>query len=71
MASFSHAGICMDTKRRPPLWSRIMQAAQLARQRRALAALDAHILCDIGITADDAQAEAGKPVWDVPRHWLA
>jgi uncharacterized protein YjiS (DUF1127 family) len=28
-------------------------------------------LCDIGITADDAQAEAGKPVWDVPRHWLA
>lgn len=62
MASFSHAGICMDTKRRPPLWSRIMQAAQLARQRRALAALDAHILCDIGITADDAQAEAGKRV---------
>lgn len=39
------------------------------RQRRALAALDAHSLRDLGLTRDQALAEAARPVWDVPPHW--
>jgi uncharacterized protein YjiS (DUF1127 family) len=69
MASFTQAGLCTRPHHRLSLWSRIMQAVSLARQRRALARLDRHMLCDIGITTDAAQQEAAKPVWDVPRHW--
>ena len=41
----------------------------LARQRRALARMDDAQLRDIGVTQADAQAEAMRPVWDVPTHW--
>jgi uncharacterized protein YjiS (DUF1127 family) len=40
-----------------------------ARQRRALARLDDHLLRDIGIEPAAAWSEALRPVWDVPRHW--
>lgn len=40
------------------------------RQRRALARLDENQLADIGLTHDLAQAEAKRPIWDVPCHWL-
>ena len=43
--------------------------ASLARQRRALAALDSTQLDDIGLTAQDAEIEANRAVWDVPSHW--
>ncbi|MDU8910265.1 DUF1127 domain-containing protein [Aestuariicoccus sp. MJ-SS9] len=43
--------------------------AALARQRRALAKLDADTLRDVGITADEATIEAKRPVWDAPRNW--
>lgn len=33
------------------------------RQRRALLALDDHLLKDIGITRLDADREGGKPFW--------
>lgn len=36
---------------------------QRARQRRRLATLDAHLLRDVGLTRQDALAEAGKPFW--------
>ncbi len=42
----------------------------LWRQRRHLAALDAHLLKDIGLTPDEAAAEAARPVWDAPSTWL-
>ncbi len=35
----------------------------LAGQRRRLAAMEAHQLADIGITADAARREAAKPFW--------
>lgn len=35
----------------------------LSQQRRALADLDDRLLRDIGVTADDAAREAGKPFW--------
>lgn len=34
-----------------------------ARQRRALAGLDARSLCDIGLTRAQAVAEARRPFW--------
>ena len=40
------------------------------RQRQALAHLDAARLNDIGVTADEARAEADRPFWDVPSHWI-
>ena len=39
------------------------------RQRRALANLDEAALRDIGVTRAEAQAEASRPVWDVPETW--
>jgi uncharacterized protein YjiS (DUF1127 family) len=41
----------------------------LARQRRTLAALDDHILSDIGLTRAQAEAEADRPIWDAPSSW--
>lgn len=34
-----------------------------ARQRRALAELDEHLLHDIGRTKEEARREAAKPAW--------
>ena len=34
-----------------------------ARQRRVLAAMDDHLLKDIGLTRTDVGQEAGKPFW--------
>jgi uncharacterized protein YjiS (DUF1127 family) len=39
------------------------------RECRALARLDDHLLRDIGITRQEADREAMRPVWDVPDHW--
>jgi uncharacterized protein YjiS (DUF1127 family) len=40
------------------------------RSRRRLAELDDRMLRDVGLTREEAGREAGRPVWDVPRHWL-
>ena len=42
----------------------------LVRQRRHLAQLDDRMLTDIGLTRSQAMVESGRPVWDVPSHWL-
>ena len=39
------------------------------QQRRALLALDAHLLADIGLTRAEAMDEAARPLWDAPQHW--
>jgi len=49
---------------------RLASLIDLWRSRQALAKLDAHALQDIGISAKEAQNEAQKPVWDVPKNWL-
>ncbi len=41
----------------------------LFRQRQALARLDDAALEDIGFSRAEAEAEAARPVWDVPTHW--
>lgn len=52
-----------------PQRSGLMRYLDLYRQRRALAALDADGLNDIGVSREAAQAEARRPIWDAPRHW--
>lgn len=42
----------------------------LHRQRRQLAELDDHQLADIGVSRAEAEAEAARPAWDVPDHWM-
>jgi uncharacterized protein YjiS (DUF1127 family) len=42
----------------------------LARQRRALARMDAAQLRDLGISLDEARNEAARPVWDLPARWM-
>jgi uncharacterized protein YjiS (DUF1127 family) len=47
----------------------IWRALALRAQRRRLGQLDEAALRDIGVTPAQAQAEAERPVWDVPAHW--
>ena len=39
------------------------------RQRQALRGMDAARLADIGLTSRQADIEANRPFWDVPRSW--
>lgn len=48
---------------------RLLAAAAMARSRRSLARLDDHLLRDIGLSRDEALAEAHRPAWDPPLHW--
>jgi uncharacterized protein YjiS (DUF1127 family) len=43
---------------------RVLSWQEVARQRRALLALDERLLKDIGITRADAELEASRPFWD-------
>jgi uncharacterized protein YjiS (DUF1127 family) len=52
---------------RRPLYLRLLDLVELRRQRRALAALDDLRLRDIGLTREEAKAEARRPIWDAPR----
>ncbi len=40
------------------------------RQRHALDQLDDRMLRDIGVSRKEAADEVGRPIWDVPGHWL-
>ena len=57
-------------RRRPSYLRWIALAAEARRQRATLANLPPDRLDDIGLTPDAARAEANRPVWDVPGHWL-
>jgi uncharacterized protein YjiS (DUF1127 family) len=49
----------------------LARLAGLARSRKGLARLDDHLLRDIGVTRDEAMAEASRTPWDAPLHWKA
>ncbi len=51
------------------LLDRLHAAQALHRQHVALARLDHALLRDIGITREQAMAEAESSVWDAPSHW--
>ncbi len=44
-------------------------AEQVYRQRQKLARLSDELLRDIGLTSQDAQHEAARPIWDAPGPW--
>ena len=52
---------------RAPRHTSLLDALAVYRQRRALARLDDHALQDIGITREEAIAEARRPIWDITR----
>ena len=56
--------------RRTSLLTLIRKAIELKRQRRSLLRLSNRQLADIGISRDDAQREAARPIWDIPADWL-
>ena len=47
----------------------ILRSFALWRSRRDLANLDADALADVGISPQEAKAEAQRPVWDAPASW--
>lgn len=51
------------------LLNRIATARKLRRERKALLTMDAHLLCDIGLSRYEAVQEASRPVWDAPDRW--
>lgn len=62
------AGAVRHLRQRP---RSLIDLLLLRRQRRRLAALDDHMLEDIGVTRDAAETEARRTLWDVPNHWRA
>jgi uncharacterized protein YjiS (DUF1127 family) len=68
--------ICNDSavagtaKPRIAILETLRQVFALRQQRLALRELEDYRLCDLGLTRDEVSAEADKPLWDVPAHWL-
>lgn len=56
------------TPLRPIFGMKPLAMLSLARQRAALAAMDDAQLRDLGLTRDEALAEARRPIWDLPKH---
>ncbi|MEM6306736.1 MAG: DUF1127 domain-containing protein [Pseudomonadota bacterium] len=50
----------------PNVIKTILFAMETYKQRRALAALDADRLADLGLTQAQAQAEYNRLLWDLP-----
>jgi uncharacterized protein YjiS (DUF1127 family) len=50
--------------------ARLNDAVALYRSRARLATLDAHLLDDIGLDRNTADAEARRPIWDAPSSWI-
>lgn len=56
---------------RPGFLNRLHRMLSVWRQRDQLRRLDSRALEDIGLTRADAEAEAARPIWDVPDTWRA
>ena len=69
MVTLTHAH--PRSARRTGFFATVRLAYDAWRSRRALAALEDTALRDIGLTRDEAQAEANRPIWDVPSNWRA
>jgi len=54
---------------RKGFFARIQRLVEIRGQRQALLRLDAALLKDIGLTREEALAEAARPAWDAPRFW--
>ncbi|MEZ5777946.1 MAG: DUF1127 domain-containing protein [Paracoccaceae bacterium] len=56
--------------RRLSLLARLGQMRNVRRQRLDLRDMSDRQLRDIGLTRDEAEAEAERPLWDLPTIWL-
>ena len=56
-------------RRGKSLWSRLLTWHAIWSERRRLARLEAHRLNDLGLSIDDARAEARRKSWDAPERW--
>ena len=61
----SHSATYRPARRRTGLISML----NAWRSRQHLKALDDRALADIGISRAEADAEASRPIWDVPTTW--
>jgi len=57
------------TKQRPSVFAVIAHILATQGQRRALRALDAAALNDLGLSYAEANREANRAFWDVPATW--
>lgn len=55
------------TPLRPVMGLNVLALLAVARQRAALADMDDARLADLGLTRDEALAEARRPFWDLPK----
>lgn len=51
------------------IWGVVKSIGSTARQRKALGQLDDAALRDVGLTRQQAVAEANRSIWDVPSNW--
>ncbi|MBM9595323.1 DUF1127 domain-containing protein [Roseitranquillus sediminis] len=61
----------VSRRRRFGIFRRVLAALALRRSRQTLAGADDHILRDVGLTRAEAEAEAARPIWDIPAWWRA
>ena len=69
-ASIRTAAHCATLAANRGLFQRLQTIITTRRERQALLALDPALLCDIGLTREQALAEANRPIWDAPTTWL-
>lgn len=69
-ATASCPASCSPQKPHRSLLSRLRLLWTVRRQRNRLAALDERALRDIGLTREEADAEARRGFWSAPSHWL-
>lgn len=68
-AAITRISTCAAPRRNAGLLRGLSLRLAALRQRRALAAMDAARLADIGLSREDALKEAGRGFWDAPEHW--
>ena len=69
MALIEQRSAHFDTWTARGLVNAVQTRLDLWKTRRALARLDAHLLKDIGVSAEEARREADLTIWDVPNNW--
>ena len=52
------------------LIGRVFTMLAFHRERQSLARLDDAMLRDIGVSREEAQREAARPIWDAPGRWF-
>ena len=68
--SFGHRSGSKAHTKPGSIVSRIFTFQGIWKERQRLAAMDDHLLKDIGLTREDVQKEAKRPTWDAPERWL-